>query len=155
MQHRSAAKTMWPKIDRARRRLSGGTPDPGPGVGAAGEGAPEREPCGEPGAETPPAVAPGRVDDVVIILGRFELDQLRVALQRSLGDAVERPNTPARIERALSLLLARRGAPGRPRVLRRPAGVSTPESWEIHLDGGDRATGLAVRNAGRTGRFVA
>ena len=147
---------MWPTIDRARRRLRGGTPDPGPGRGieAAGRSRPT-PPAGEPGAETPRAVAPSRVDDVVIVLGRFELDQLRVALQRALGDAVEPPDTPARIERALSLLLARRGAPGRPRVLRRPAGVSTPESWEIHLDGVDRATGEAVRDAGRTGRFAA
>jgi hypothetical protein len=146
---------MWPTIDRARRRLSHGTPDPCPGFGAADDGAPEREPSDEPGADTPPAVAASRIDDVVIVLGRFELDQLRVALQRALGDAVERPDTPERIERALSLLLARRDAPGRPRVLRRPAGVSTPESWEIHLDGGDQATGESVRGAGRTGRFAA
>ncbi len=91
----------------------------------------------------------------MIILGGIELDQLRVALQDDLGDDVERPNTPARLERALSLLLARRGAPGRPRVLRRPAAVSTPESWEIHLDGVDRAIGTAVRDASRTGRFAA
>jgi hypothetical protein len=129
---------MWPTIDRARRRLGGGAPEPV-----------------ESAASTEPASAAGRrVEDVVIVLGQVELDQLRAALQQALGDAVERPNTPARIERALSLLLTRRGAPGRPRVLRRPAGVSTPESWEIHLDGVDRATGAAVREAGRTGSFV-
>jgi hypothetical protein len=100
--------------------------------------------------------APGRrVEDVVIILGRVELDQLRDALKNALGDEVERPNTPARLEQALSLLLARRAAPGRPRVLRRPAAVSTPESWEIHLDGVDRATSTAVRDASRTGGFSA
>ncbi len=89
------------------------------------------------------------------MLGPAELDKLRVALQHALGSAVERPDTPARIERALSLLLAQRGAVGRPRVLRRPAGVSTPESWEIHLDGVEPATATAVRDAGRTGRFPA
>ena len=90
----------------------------------------------------------------MIVLGCLELDRLRAALQQVLGDAVEHPNTPARIERALSLLLTRLDAPGRPRVLRRPAAVSTPESWEIHLDGVDRATGKAVRDAGRTGKFA-
>jgi hypothetical protein len=78
-----------------------------------------------------------------------------MALQQALGNAVERPDTPARIEHALSLVLAGRDDPGRPRVLRRPAGVSTPEAWEIHLEGVDHATGTAVRSAGRTGRFHA
>ncbi len=90
----------------------------------------------------------------MIVLGRLELDHLRAALQAVLGDSVERPDSPARIERAISLLLQERGAPGRPRVLRRPAAVSTPESWEIHLDGVDRATGAVVRDAGRTGRLA-
>jgi hypothetical protein len=128
---------MWPTIDRARRRLGGGASEPV-----------------ESTNPVEPASAGRRVEDVVIVLGQLELDQLRAALQGALGDAVERPNTPARIERALTLLLTRRGAPGRPRVLRRPAGVSTPESWEIHLDGVDRATGAAVREAGRTGSFA-
>jgi hypothetical protein len=127
---------MWPTIERARRRLSGST-EP-----TDGSGTPQ------------PAPAPRRVEDVVIILGQEELDHLRAALQAVLGDAVQRPNSPARIERALSLLLLARGAPGKPRVLRRPAAVSTPESWEIHLDGVDRATSAAVRDAGRTGRFA-
>jgi hypothetical protein len=130
---------MWPTIDRARRRLSRGAQEPVVSTVPA-----------------EPATAAGRrVEDVIIVLGQLELDQLRAALQQVLGDAVERPNTPARIERALSLLLTRRGAPGRPTVLRRPAGVSTPESWEIHLDGVDRTTGTAVREATRTGRFAA
>jgi hypothetical protein len=128
---------MWPTIDRARRRLSGA-----------------QAPVASTGPAEPATATGRRVEDVVIVLGQLELDQLRAALQQALGDAVERPNSPARIERALSLLLTRRGAPGRPTVLRRPAGVSTPESWEIHLDGVDRATGTAVREAGRTGSFV-
>lgn len=139
------AKIMWPTIDRARRRLSG-TADPTAGLPTAGD----------PSSEPRPASAdPGQVEDVLIVLGRQELDQLRAALQAILGDAVERPNTPARIERALSLLLSRLDAPGKATVLRRPAAVSTPESWEIHLDGVDPATGTAVRDAGRTGRFTA
>ena len=138
------AKIMWPTIDRARRRLSGAT-EP------AGGTASQADPSSEPAATVP---TPCRVEDVVIVLGGQELDHLRAALQAVLGDTVERPNTPARIERALSLLLARLDAPGKPRVLRLPAALSTPESWEIHLDGVDRATGMAVRDAGRTGRFT-
>ena len=125
---------MWPTIDRARRRLIGST---------------------DPASATEPTTpATRRLEDVVIVLGLVELVRLRAALQEVLGDAVERPDSPARIERALSLLMAQRGAEGRPRVLRRPAAVSTPEAWEIHLDGVDRVTAKAVRDAGRTGRFA-
>jgi hypothetical protein len=143
---------MWPTIDRARRRLIGAADDPAPGA-TGGSTAATASAAPSQAIEAPATTR--RVEDVVVILGRVELDQLRAALQNALGDAVERPNTPARLERALSLLLARRGAPGRPRVLRRPAAVSTPESWEIHLDGVDRASGTAVRDASRTGRFAA
>lgn len=143
---------MWSTIDRARRRLDRavtGTPTQ-PASGEEGEFAPETAP--EPEAAPP---VERELEDTVIVFGPAEIDTLRVALQRALGDAVERPDTPARIERALSLLLADRDAVGRPRVLRRPAGVSTPESWEIHLDGVEHATAIAVRSAGRTGRFPA
>ena len=51
------------------------------------------------------------------------------------------------------MLLSLRGAPGTASVLRRPAVLSTPESWEIHIDGADRATSRAVRAAGRAGVF--
>jgi hypothetical protein len=131
---------MWPTIDRARRRLTG----------ASAHSASD-ELDGTPSTATP---APRPVEDVVIILGSVGVDQLRAALEQVLGDAVERPDTPDRIERALSILLARRGATGKPSVLRRPAGLSTPESWEIHLLGVDRATSRAVRAAGRTGCFA-
>jgi hypothetical protein len=87
-------------------------------------------------------------------MGGAELDRLRQALHRLLGTAVDRPDTPARIERALALFLNDRDAPGRPRVLRRPATVSTPEYWEISLEDTDRLTATTVREAGRTGRFA-
>ena len=132
----SPALPMWPTIDRARRRISGDSaPDPEP----------EISPCA-------PA-APAGIEDVVIVPGGPELVQLLRALQGFLGATVERPDTPARIERALSGLIASRGGTGRPRVLRRPAGVSTPEAWEIHLDGVDRETSDAIRAATRTGSF--
>ena len=134
---------MWPTIDRARRRLTRGASAPG-GPSRKADG------CRGPSAPASPRRR-GRRDHP---RSRIEVDQLRAALEHVLGDAVERPDTPARIERALAILLARRGAPGKPSVLRRPAAVSTPESWEIHLDGVDRATSRAVRAAGRTGFFA-
>ena len=140
--HRDAVG-MWASIDRARRRLGGGDVE-NPGIAVAGtDGPPE------------PTPATRCVEDIVIIFGRAEIDRLRHALQKTLGDRVDQPNTPARIEAALALILGLAGSPGRPRVLRRPAAVSTPEAWEIHLDGAERASGLAIRDAGRTGRFTA
>lgn len=133
---------MWPTLERARRRLTrGGSSPSNPVEGPVVAG------------DVLPAPTSHAIADLVIVLGTAELQRLRAALQQLLGDAVERPDTPARIERALSLLLAHRNAPGRPRVLRLPAGLSTPESWEIHLDGTDEATALALRAAGRTGVF--
>ena len=125
---------MWPTIARARRRLTG-------------------EPLLGESAEIDDDPAP-RLEDVVIIFGAGEMYQLREALEELLGDAVDRPDTPARFERALEMLLSLRGAPGKPTVLRRPALLTTPESWEIHIDGTDRATSRAVRSAGRTGFFA-
>jgi len=125
---------MWPTIARARRCLTG---EPLPGETADIELVP-----------TP------RLEDVVIIFGAGEMYQLREALEEVLGDAVEKPDTPARFERALEMLLTLRGAPGTPTVLRRPAILTTPESWEIHIDGTDRATSRALRSAGRTGLFT-
>lgn len=133
----SDAHPMWPTIDRARRRISGDSPAPDP----------------EPEISTCPPAAPACIEDVVIVPGGPELEQLLRALQEFLGAAVERPDTPARIERALSGLIASRGGTGQARVLRRPAGVSTPEAWEIHLDGIDRGTSDAIRAATRTGSF--
>ncbi len=94
------------------------------------------------------------VEDTVIYLGPVELDHLRAALTMHLGGAVERPDTPARLEQALELVLADRGAPGHPRVVRRPAGISTPECWEVHLVGVDPASDSAIREAGRSGGFA-
>ncbi len=94
------------------------------------------------------------VEDTVIYLSPVELDHLQAALTMHLGGAVERPDTPARLEQALELVLADRGAPGHPRVVRRPAGISTPECWEVHLVGVDPASDSAIRAAGRSGGFA-
>ena len=81
------------------------------------------------------------------------------ARRRLVGDVLpdesdEMDYAPAPFERALKSLLAIRGAPGTAHVLRRPAILLTPESWEIHIDGTDRATSRAVRSAARTGLFT-
>ena len=122
---------MWPTIARARRRLTGES--------LPGESAETDEP---------------RLEDVVIIFAAGEMFQLREALEELLGETVDRPDTPATFERALEMYLSLRGAPGTPTVLRRPAILTTPESWEIHIDGTDRATSRAVRSAARTGLFT-
>jgi hypothetical protein len=128
---------MWPTIARARRRLTGDA---------------RRDPDDRDDASIP-APAP-RLEDVVIILGAIEMFQLGEALEDELGASIERPDTPARFERALEMLLARREAPGTPTVLRRPAILTTPESWEIHIVGTDRTTSRALRAAARAGFFV-
>ncbi len=132
---------MWPKIDRARRRLSGVNAMPHIHSNEA-----------EADEATDPTAI---VEDTVIYLGPVELDQLRAALAAHLGGAIERPDTPARLEQALELVLADRNAPGRSRVVRRPAGISTPECWEVHLVGVDPVSDAAIREAGRSGSFPA
>lgn len=132
---------MWPTIDRARRRLSG--------VDAMSHD--QALETGVDAAADPTAI----VEDTVIYLGPVELEQLRTALTAHLGGALERPDTPARLEQALELVLADRHAPGRSRVVRRPAGISTPECWEVHLVGVDPASDAAIRDAGRSGAFTA
>jgi hypothetical protein len=127
---------MWPTIARARRRLIG-----------------ELLPGERDDDEAPTILAP-RVEDVVLIFGAAEMFQLGEALESVFGDRIERPDTPARFERALEMLLTARSAPGSVTVLRRPAILTTPESWEIHIDGTDRATSRAVRSAARTGLFT-
>lgn len=126
---------MWPTIARARRRLIG---EPLPGEDDEDDG---------------PSTSMPRLEDVVLIFGAAEMFQLGEALESVFADAIERPDTPARFERALEMLLTARGAPGTLTVLRRPAILTTPETWEIHIDGTDRATSRALRSAGRTGFF--
>lgn len=127
---------MWPTINRARRRITGGASAPAEVPAVAPPAAPERV----------------TVDDVLVLAGP-EFDRLGKALHIVLGHVVERLDTPARIERALSIFIAGRDGVGRPHVLRRPAGLSAPEAWEIHLDGVHLETTQAIRDASRTGRF--
>ncbi len=127
---------MWP-IDRLRRRLFGG---------------PAMLAMAAPGSSSP-GVRPTTVSELIVLAGA-DADRLGGALQRELRQRAERLDTPHRIERALSTFIAGRAGPGRPRVLRRPAGLTSPEAWEIHLDGVDPATVEAIREASRTGSFA-
>lgn len=124
---------MWDIIERARRRLRGDEPSPGetsasPAAGSGNE------------ART----------DLTFALGRAELERLIGALAD--GNAVDaRPDTPARLEAALSHALEMAGGSGRPAVTRRPAGLYTPETWHIEIADADGRTQAVVDGAIRGG----
>jgi len=102
---------------------------------------------GRPGDAATEPVASVTADDVVLTLGRGELERLGTALQDLLGPATARPDTPARLELALEAAVARLGGSGHPSVSRRPAGLTTPEAWQVRLSGIDPAIGEAIRDA--------
>lgn len=109
---------MWPTIERTRRRLQGAAaaePSADAIVVVDGEG----------GAST---------TTVVLSLGRPEFDRLGQALLTRSGPGAVRPDTPARLEAALAALITDLGGGhGRARVVRRPAGLTTPEAWQVRL----------------------
>ena len=133
---------MWSTLDRTRRRLLQiGTPsDP---VGPE----PEVTYPVEPDASCGPS-------ETVIAIGRSELDRLGHALQVLLGPDIARPDTPDRLEAALAAAVIHIGAVGEPRVNRRPAGLYTPEAWQVHVEAGDPAVCDAIRRAMRDGVFA-
>lgn len=129
---------MWPPFERTRRLLFGE-----PSGAADGE----RD---IPTADGPVSPSdPTRADDVVLTIGRVELDRLGAALQAFLGPETARPDTPDRLEAALATAVARLGGAGRPRVTRRPPGLYTPEAWQVRLSKIDPAIGEAIRGAAR------
>ena len=133
---------MWSTLDRTRRRL----------LGMAGA-AVERSGLSDDG--TLAATDPGPTRDVVIAIGRPELERLGVALQTVLGPGTARPDTPARLEAALADAIAGLGTTGRIRVARRPAGLYTPEAWQVHLTAAEPAIEVSIRRAIREGVFAA
>lgn len=156
---RSLTPTMWPTLDRTRRRLLGAMPD------AASSPAPSRLDAGPATAtgRAPAAVEmtdaaddqePGATQDCVIAIGRPEVQRLAGALQALLGPDTERPDTPARLEAALAVAVERLGGGGLPRVTRRPPGLYTPEAWQVHLVAVTPAVSAALRAAIRTGSFA-
>jgi hypothetical protein len=138
---------MWPTIERTRRRLFGG---------AADQGDTSAVPVPTDGA-TSLAVRP---DDAaldrgtILTLGRPDLDRLGAALVALLGPATVRPDTPARLEHALGEATAALGHTARVSVERLPAGVTTPEAWQVRLSEADADTVAAIREAIRLGSFV-
>ncbi len=136
---------MWSTLDRTYRRLVSVVVRP-----ALEFSAPEKPtPQTAPGAATQPPA------DLVIAIGRPEFDRLGVALQAALGPGTTRLDTPDRLEAALATAIARLGATGRPRVARRPAGLYTPEAWQVHLTDAEPAIEIAIRRAIREGVFAA
>ena len=128
---------MWPSLERTRRLLrrdAGSTPtDHRVVVGAD----------------------PSPLDDVVIAMGRTELERLGAALQSLLGPGTSRPDTPVRLQAAISAAIARYGAAeSRVRVDRRPAGLYTPEAWQLRLSGVDPRVCDVIRGAIRDGVFT-
>jgi hypothetical protein len=125
---------MWPTLARARRLL--GRDDAADAVLDAGPAIPELAPA-EPEAE------------VVVSLARSDVDRLASALQTLLGPGLTRPDTPARLEAALAAAVTQLGGDGQPGVVRRPAGVTTPEAWQIRLSGIDPVIADQIRGATR------
>jgi hypothetical protein len=132
---------MWSVLDRTRRllRVAGHAMDRSASTDDASTAAPDPEPT----------------SDVVIAIGKPELERLGVALQTALGPGTARPDTPARLEAALADAIAGLGTTGRIRVARRPAGLYTPEAWQVHLTGAEPAIEVSIRRAIREGVFAA
>lgn len=110
---------MWVQksLDRARRRLNRPAPEP-----------------------EPPPPDPDRIEDLVVALGRVELDRFISALASSLDPHMPKPDSPARLAGALVTALERTRGLGRPTVTRSPAGLYSPEYWHIRVEGADRVT---------------
>jgi hypothetical protein len=119
---------MWgtKTLDRARRRL-----------GLADHRVPE------PVASTPPTAAldaepvDPRPATISIAFTRPEKDAFAAALGARLGADTPRLDSPARVASALVVVIDRAGGHGRPHVVRRPAGLYTPEYWQVSIHGAD------------------
>lgn len=133
---------MWSTFDRTRRRLLGVADGP-PAAAASADDTIEID----DGARA--------TGEVVNAIGRPEFDRLGVALQAVLGTGTARPDTPDRLEASLADAIVGLGAQGRTRVARRPAGLYTPEAWQVHLIRADPVIETAIRRAIREGVFAA
>jgi hypothetical protein len=80
-------------------------------------------------------------------LSRADLERLISALTHVPGVEDGRPDTPARLEAALRVAIADASGCGSPAVTRRPAGVYTPETWQIEVLGADHRTELTLERA--------
>ena len=135
---------MWSTLHRTRRRLLRVDSERPLVLGAA--------PGDDMIALDPTAEA---ANEIVIAIGRPEFDRLGVALQAVLGPGTARLDTPGLLEAALAEAIGRLGATARTRVARRPAGLYTPEAWEVGLIATDPVVETAIRRAIREGVFAA
>lgn len=133
---------MWSTLDRTYRRLVSVVIRPTLEFSA-------------PDAPATATAAPPPAADLVIAIGRPEFDRLGAALQAVLGPGTKRLDTPDRLEAALADAIVGLGATGQPRVARRPAGLYTPEAWQVHLTAPEPAIEIAIRRAIREGVFAA
>lgn len=136
---------MWSTLDRTYRRL----------VSVVIRPALEFSPRDKATPATGPDAGSQPPTDIMIAIGRPEFDRLGAALQAALGPGTTRLDTPDRLEAALADAIARLGATGRPRVARRPAGLYTPEAWQVQLTDAEPAIEIAIRRAIREGVFAA
>ena len=115
---------MWQTLARARRR---------------------RARAALPASPAGPVTGPAA--DVSFALSRADLDHLIGALEDVPGIDPGRPDTPARLEAALRVAIARLDGNGTPVVTRHPAGIYTPETWRIEVHGADSRTRTALERA--------
>ena len=135
---------MWSTLHRTRRRILRVDAERPLVLGAAtGDDAGGLDPAAE------------AANEVVIAIGRPEFDRLGAALQTVLGGSAVRLDTPDLLESALTEAIAGLGATAQTRVARRPAGVYTPEGWEVGLTATDPIVETAIRRAIREGVFAA
>lgn len=123
---------IWQPLSRVRRRLTRGARRT-----ALPEGAP-----GDPAA------------DLTFALNRTDLERLIGALAEVPGIEPGRPDTPARLEAALRVAIERASGSGSPAVTRRPAGLYTPETWQIEVLGADPRTQQTLERAIQGGGIV-
>ena len=120
---------MWETLERARRRL-------------------RRDDSRTTADSTELQEAPA---DLSFALGKTELERLIGALSGVHGPDGERPDTPARLQAALSSVIEHVAGHGRPSVTRRPAGLYTPETWQIDVEAADGRTRTTLEQAIRGG----
>jgi hypothetical protein len=121
---REPMSSMWQPLARARRRRAGVT------VPASVDG-----------------TTIGPPTDLTFALSRTDLERLISALTGVPGIEPGRPDTPARLEAALRVAIACAAGHGAPAVTRRPAGIYTPETWQIKVQGADGRTRLVLERA--------
>ena len=134
---------MWvtKSLDRARRRLL-----PGSDVDAGSEPV-------DAAPSTPDVPDPDALDDLMVSLPRPDLERLIKGLARSIDPNMPRPDSPALLAGALTTAINRIGGRGRPVVTRSPAGLYTPEYWQIRIEGADGRTRDAIGRLTAGGRI--